>query len=99
MIADSNRGSPPRDQHPHAHPHRHPVTLIGLVAGWSALAALVIALAGPGNDGGIAMGAVFAIGPVGGLAGLIAGIWLFRRFGPSDDQDAPLPASRGEDSA
>ncbi|MEW6148184.1 MAG: hypothetical protein ACOY3N_18705 [Bradyrhizobium sp.] len=73
--------------------------LIGLVAGWSALAALVIALAGPGNDGGIAMGAVFAIGPVGGLAGLIAGIWLFRRFGPSNDQDAPLPASRGEDSA
>jgi hypothetical protein len=60
--------------------------ILGLIIGWSTLAALVIALAGPGNDGGIAMGAVFSIGPIGGLAGLIAGIWLFRRFGPKHDR-------------
>jgi len=55
--------------------------LLGMLAGWSALAALVIMLAGPDRDGGIAMGAVFNIGPIGGVAGLIAGIWLFVRFG------------------
>src|SRR4051812_28113109 len=55
--------------------------LLGALAGWSALAALVIALAGPDRDGGIAMGAFFDIGPIGGVVGLIAGIWLFVRFG------------------
>jgi hypothetical protein len=55
--------------------------LLGALAGWSALAALVIALAGPDRDGGIAMGAFFEIGPIGGVVGLIAGIWLFVRFG------------------
>jgi hypothetical protein len=55
--------------------------LLGALAGWSALAALVIVLAGPDRDGGIAMGAFFDIGPIGGVAGLIAGIWLFMRFG------------------
>ena len=42
--------------------------LLGALAGWSALAALVIALAGPDRDGGIAMGAFFDIGPIGGVA-------------------------------
>ncbi|MBR0688011.1 hypothetical protein JQ612_05205 [Bradyrhizobium manausense] len=55
--------------------------LLGALAGWSALAALVVMLAGPDRDGGIAMGAFFDIGPIGGVVGLIAGIWLFLRFG------------------
>lgn len=55
--------------------------LLGALAGWSGLAALVIMLAGPDRDGGIAMGAFFDIGPIGGVVGLIAGIWLFVRFG------------------
>lgn len=55
--------------------------LLGALAGWSGLAALVVMLAGPDRDGGIAMGAFFNIGPIGGVAGLIAGIWLFVRFG------------------
>ncbi|QFI77073.1 hypothetical protein [Bradyrhizobium betae] len=55
--------------------------LLGALAGWSALAALVMALAGPDRDGGIAMGAVFDIGPIGGVVGLVAGIWLFVRIG------------------
>lgn len=59
--------------------------LIGLLAGWSGLAALVVALAGPDRDGGIAMGAFFNIGPVGGVIGLIAGVWLFNRFGVARD--------------
>lgn len=55
--------------------------LLGALAGWSGLAALVIVLAGPDRDGGTAMGAVFDIGPIGGVVGLIAGLWLFTRFG------------------
>lgn len=55
--------------------------LLGLVAGWFALALAVITLAGPDRDGGIAMGAFFQIGPIGGIVGAIVGVWLFRRFG------------------
>lgn len=55
--------------------------LLGALAGWSGLAALVVMLTGPDRDGGIAMGAFFDIGPIGGAVGLIAGIWLFVRFG------------------
>ncbi len=55
--------------------------LLGLVAGWFGLALAVIGLAGPDRDGGIAMGAFFQIGPIGGVAGLFVGLWLFRRFG------------------
>src|SRR5690348_3842016 len=55
--------------------------LLGALAGWSGLAALVVMLAGPDRDGGLAMGAFFDIGPIGGVVGLIAGIWLFMRFG------------------
>jgi MFS family permease len=76
--------------------------LLGALAGWSGLAALVVLLAGPDQDGGIAMGAFFNIGPFGGVVGLIAGIWLFVRFGlvraprpPAETSDsAPQPASR-----
>jgi hypothetical protein len=78
--------------------------LLGMLAGWAGLAALVITLAGPDRDGGIAMGAFFNIGPIGGIAGLIAGIWLFMRFGlirnatpqrATETSDAaPRPAAR-----
>ena len=78
--------------------------LLGALAGWSALAALVIMLAGPDRDGGIAMGAFFNIGPIGGVVGLVVGIWLFVRFGivrntappaaPESADPAPRRATR-----
>jgi MFS family permease len=76
--------------------------LIGALAGWAGLAALVVMLAGPDRDGGIAMGAFFNIGPIGGVVGFVAGIWLFVRFGlvrtvlaATETADAPpQPASR-----
>lgn len=72
--------------------------LLGALAGWSALAALVVMLAGPDRDGGIAMGAVFDIGPIGGVVGLIAGIWLFVRFGLVRNA-APPAAAETSDAA
>ena len=75
--------------------------ILGMLAGWFALAILVIAVSGPDRDGGIAMGAFFGIGPIGGLIGFVAGILLFRRFGLSrrsapsapTPADAPAPAA------
>jgi hypothetical protein len=55
--------------------------VVGMLAGWAGLAFLVVSLAGPDRDGGIAMGAFFNIGPIGGIAGFAAGIYLFIRFG------------------
>jgi hypothetical protein len=55
--------------------------LLGMLAGWFALAFLVISLAGPDRDGGIAMGAFFQIGPLGGLVGFVIGVWLFIKIG------------------
>jgi hypothetical protein len=72
--------------------------LLGALAGWSGLAALVVMLAGPDRDGGIAMGAFFDIGPIGGVAGLIAGIWLFVRFGLVRHA-TPQPAAETSDAA
>lgn len=72
--------------------------LLGALAGWSGLAALVIALAGPDRDGGIAMGAFFDVGPIGGVVGLIAGIWLFVRFGLVRNA-APEPPAEASDAA
>ena len=75
--------------------------LLGALAGWSALAALVVMLARPDRDGGIAMGAFFDIGPIGGLVGLVAGVWLFMRFGlvrnasPALAGEIPDAAARG----
>lgn len=63
--------------------------LLGLVAGWFGLALAVIGLAGPDRDGGIAMGAFFQIGPIGGVAGFFVGLWLFRRFGLGRAAPAP----------
>jgi hypothetical protein len=55
--------------------------VIGLLAGWFGLAALVIGLSGPDRDGGVAMGAFFNIGPIGGLVGFVAGVLLFIKKG------------------
>src|SRR3977135_3748427 len=55
--------------------------VVGMLAGWFGLAFLVIALAGPDRDGGVAMGAFFNIGPFGGLIGFGVGVWLFAKFG------------------
>ncbi|MDN5001052.1 hypothetical protein ACFQZO_09190 [Bradyrhizobium sp. GCM10027634] len=72
--------------------------LLGALAGWAGLAALVVLLAGPDRDGGIAMGAFFDIGPIGGVAGFVAGIWLFVRFGLVRNA-APEPAAETSDAA
>lgn len=72
--------------------------LLGALAGWSGLAALVVMLAGPDRDGGIAMGAFFDIGPIGGVVGFFAGIWLFVRFGLIGNA-AAQPAAETSDAA
>jgi hypothetical protein len=74
--------------------------VVGVLAGWFGLAFLVIALAGPDRDGGVAMGAFFNIGPLGALIGFGIGVWLFVKFGlvahgasyataPSSEQASP----------
>lgn len=69
--------------------------VLGALAGWFGLAFLIVALAGPDRDGGIAMGAFFNIGPIGGLIGFAAGVWLFVKIGlvrasaPSPDAAQP----------
>jgi hypothetical protein len=55
--------------------------VIGMLAGWIGLAFLVVTLAGPDRDGGIAMGAFFNIGPIGAVIGFVVGVWLFVKFG------------------
>jgi len=70
--------------------------ILGALAGWSGLAALVVMLAGPDRDGGIAMGAFFSIGPIGGVVGLIAGVWLFVRFGLIRDATLQPPAETND---
>jgi hypothetical protein len=55
--------------------------VVGMLAGWFGLANLVMASAGPDRDGGVAMGAIFNIGPLGGLIGFGVGVWLFVKFG------------------
>lgn len=55
--------------------------VLGMLAGWFGLAMLVIALAGPDRDGGIAMGAFFNIGPIGAVVGFVAGVLLFIKIG------------------
>jgi hypothetical protein len=62
---------------------------IGMLAGWFGLAALVIALAGPDRDGGLAMGGFFNIGPIGGLVGFAAGVLLFVKFGIGSKGTSP----------
>jgi len=65
--------------------------VVGMLAGWFGLAMLVIGMAGFDRDGGIAMGAFFQIGPLGGLVGFIAGVWLFVKFGLVAHRATPEP--------
>src|SRR5260370_1913640 len=67
--------------------------VVGLLAGWFGLAFLVIALAGPDRDGGVAMGAFFNIGPLGALIGFGVGVWLFVKFGLVAQGAATAPSS------
>jgi hypothetical protein len=67
--------------------------LLGMLTGWFALAILVISLAGPDRDGGIAMGAFFEIGPVGGLVGFVIGVWLFIKKGIVRERASPPDAA------
>ncbi len=69
--------------------------VLGMLAGWFGLALLLIALAGPDRDGGVAMGAFFNIGPLGALVGFGAGAWLFVKFGLAT-QSAPAAATLSE---
>ena len=71
--------------------------VLGMLAGWFGLAMLVIMLAGEDRDGGIAMGAFFDIGPIGGVVGFILGVFLFIKLGQTRKapvQDASSPARR-----
>jgi hypothetical protein len=70
--------------------------VIGLLAGWSGLAALVLALSGPDRDGGLAMGAFFNIGPIGGLVGFAAGVLLFIKMGTVSRGTSAPDAERSE---
>jgi len=73
--------------------------VIGMLAGWFGLAFLVIALAGPGPDGGTAMGAFFNIGPFGAVVGFGIGVWLFVKFGLVARRAATAPAPAAVPSA
>lgn len=72
--------------------------VLGMLAGWFGLAMLVISLAGPDRDGGVAMGAFFNIGPIGGLIGFVAGVLLFIKIGMIA-QARPLADAEGVDAA
>jgi hypothetical protein len=69
---------------------------LGLLAGWFGLAALVIGLVGPDRDGGLAMGAFFNIGPIGGVVGFVAGVLLFIKFGLVSQSTPSSDAERSE---
>ena len=66
--------------------------VLGMLAGWFGLAFLVVALAGPDRDGGVAMGAFFNIGPIGAVVGFGIGVWLFVKFGLVGRRVAAAPA-------
>ena len=75
--------------------------VVGMLAGWAGLAFLVVALAGPDRDGGVAMGAFFTIGPIGAVIGLVVGILLFVKFGlvprpAASSPQLPLEAAQEE---
>jgi hypothetical protein len=66
--------------------------LLGMLAGWFGLAFLIVGLAGRDPDGGTAMGAFFNIGPIGGIAGFILGVWLFTKIGVARQSAPPAPS-------
>lgn len=57
--------------------------IAGLIVGWIVTAAATIIigdLAGASNfEGALGMGAIFGIGPLGGVVGLVFGVWLVVR--------------------
>jgi hypothetical protein len=73
--------------------------IVGLVVGWAAaaFAALLYASAtGMSNfEGAAGMLAVFGIGPIGGLIGLVLGIWLVLRRGRAGGRSFGSSALRG----
>src|SRR5436190_1161067 len=77
--------------------------VVGMLAGWAGLAFLVVALAGPDRDGGVAMGAFFNIGPLGAIIGFAVGIFLFVKIGlvarPVAPAAQPPLQSAGEEPA
>jgi hypothetical protein len=70
--------------------------VLGSLAGWSGLAALVVAVSGPDRDGGIAMGAFFNIGPIGGVIGFVAGVLLFIKIGIVSEGASSPDAERSD---
>jgi hypothetical protein len=74
--------------------------IVGMLAGWFGLAFLVVELAGPDRDGGVAMGAFFNIGPFGAFIGFGVGVWLFVKLGlvAQDAAHATAPSSEPTDS-
>ena len=70
--------------------------VLGMLAGWAGLAFLVVSLAGPDREGGIAMGAFFQIGPIGGVVGFFVGVWLFIKLGVV--RAAAVPAAAAADA-
>ena len=64
--------------------------VVGMLAGWAGLAFLVVAIVGADREGGVAMGAFFSIGPIGGVVGFAVGIFLFVKFGLVADPAAPV---------
>ncbi len=70
--------------------------VLGMIAGWYGLAALMIGLLGPDRDGGLAMGAFFNIGPIGGLVGFVAGVFLFIKKGRAAQVASSPDAGRSE---
>ena len=73
--------------------------LLGALAGWAALAFLVVSLAGPDRDGGVAMGAFFQIGPFGGFIGFVIGVLLFLKLGIVRQRASPPEAAPAIDVA
>lgn len=71
--------------------------VLGMLAGWVGLAALVISMAGPDRDGGIAMGAFFNIGPLGGIIGFVAGVVLFIKLGMTSERISAVDENRAGD--
>lgn len=55
--------------------------VLGMLAGWFGLAFFIISVSAPDRDGGVAMGAFFNIGPIGGFVGFAAGVLLFVKKG------------------
>ncbi len=70
--------------------------IVGMLAGWFGLAFLVMSLAGPDRDGGVAMAAFFNIGPLGALVGFGVGVFLFVKFGLVAPSAAPAAAPSAE---